>query len=76
MSSAPDDYIFESHVLDHRTVAELQNKIVKQGGRGTITRFFYARNDKEMIVAWKYDLNRILRVFNVRLVSSYLVLAY
>ena len=73
---ATDVYIFESHVLNRRTVAEIQNKVVKQSGRNVISRFFHARSDKDTIAAWKYDLNWILHVFNVCLVSSHLVSAY
>ena len=31
-----------------------------------ISRHFHSRNDKEMIVGWRLDLNRILHVFDVR----------
>ena len=52
-------------MLDHRTVADIQTKAVKQSGRNCISRFFYARKDKKKITAWKSELNRILRVFTV-----------
>ena len=51
--------------LDHRTVAEIQAKILKRSGRSTVSRFLHSRDDKDVIVAWKSDLNRILHVFNV-----------
>jgi len=35
-----------------------------------VFRHFHAKNDKEKIVAWKSDLNRILQVFNVRSIVS------
>ena len=63
--SSPSTY----RVLDRRTVAEIQNEIVKQGGRHRFTRFIHARNDKDTIADWKSDLNRILVIFNVRSVS-------
>ena len=34
-----------------------------------VSRLAYAKNDKEKIAAWKLDLNWILHVFNVRLVT-------
>ena len=30
-----------------------------------MSRFLHSRNDKEVIAAWKSDLNRLLQVFNV-----------
>ena len=53
-------------VLYHRTVAEIQRKIVKKSGRSTVSRLFNAKTDKETIAAWKLELNGILQVFNVR----------
>jgi len=55
--------------FDRRTVVEIQNEILKQGGRHRFTRFLHARNDKDTIADWKSDLNRILAIFNVRSVS-------
>ena len=60
--SCPSAY----HGLDRRTVAEIQEKVLKRSGRGSVSRFFHSRDDKDAIVAWKSDLNRILHVFNVR----------
>ena len=40
--------------------------VVKQSGRNPASRLLYAKNDKDVIAAWKSDLNRILHVFNVR----------
>ena len=51
--------------LDHRTVAEIQEDVLKRSGRGRVSRFLRSRDDKDMIAAWKSDLNRLLRVFNV-----------
>jgi hypothetical protein len=61
------------HAFDPRTIAEIQNKVINQGGRNAVSRLFYAGNDKETIAAWNSELNRILVVFNVRSVRSYLV---
>jgi hypothetical protein len=61
------------HALDCRTVAEIRNKVMKQSGRNAASRLFHARNDKEIIAAWKSELNRILIVFNVCSARSCLV---
>ena len=53
-----------------RTVAEIQGKIIKRSGRHRVSRFLHSRDDKDAIVAWKSDLNRILHVFNVCSVCS------
>ena len=37
---------------------------------GPIHAFFRAKHDKEMIAAWKVDLDRILKVFNVCSIAS------
>jgi len=52
-------------VLDRRTVAEIQRKVIKQGGNNPVSRLLRAKNDKEMITAWKLDLNKVIHVFNV-----------
>ena len=57
-------------VLDCRTVAEIQKRVIKQSRRNAVSKLFHARNDKETITAWKMDLNRILHVFNVRFAAS------
>ena len=44
----------------------MRNKIIKQGKRNAISRFLYAKVDKDQIAAWKQDLLRILHIFNVR----------
>ena len=55
--------------FNRRTVAEIETKIVKQGGRNPVLRLFNAKNDKEKIAGWMLSLNRILQIFNVCLVS-------
>ena len=52
--------------LSIRTVAEIQEKIVEKDRRNLLSRLTHAKNDKEAIVAWRSDLNRVLHVFNVR----------
>jgi len=37
---------------------------------GPIHAFFRAKHDREMIVAWKVDLDRILKVFNACSIAS------
>ena len=58
-------YPFAYCDLDRRTVAEIQGDVLKRSGRGRVSRFLRSRDDKDMIAAWKSDLNRLLRVFNV-----------
>ena len=53
------------HGLDRRTVAKIQQKVMKRGGRHGISRFFRSSDDENAIAAWKSDLNWILRVFDV-----------
>lgn len=55
--------------LNHRTVAEIQRKVVDQGKRNLFSRLFHARDDQGKITAWGLELDRILRVFNVRRVA-------
>ena len=57
---------FTDDAVDRRTVAEIQRKIVKRGGRNAVSRHLHAKSDKEAIATWRSDLNRILLVFNVR----------
>ena len=47
-------------------MAEIQKKIVDRGGRHVVSRVLNAKSDKDAIVAWRQDLNRILHIFNVR----------
>ena len=41
--------------------------MIKQSGRHAVSRFVHGKADKGTIAAWKSDLDRVLRVFNVRL---------
>ena len=50
---------------DCRTVAEIQEKVLKRSERHGVSRFLHSRDDKDVITGWKSDLNRILHVFNV-----------
>ena len=67
MSWTSDAYPKQStyKVLDRRTVAEVQKKVIKQSGQDPFSRQFYEKDDKDTIVAWKLDLNGILHIFNV-----------
>jgi len=49
-------------------VMEIRQNIIKEGERGIVSRLSHSRNGKEMIAAWKSDLNGALLVFNVSLV--------
>jgi len=53
------------HTLDRRTVAEIQKKIIKYGRQALLSRLANAKDDKKTITTWKFDLNKILHVFNV-----------
>ena len=46
-------------------MAEIQRKAIKRGKRNPVSRLLQAKNDKDVIAAWRVDLDRILRVFNV-----------
>jgi len=48
---------------------EIRRGIVKHGKRGVVSRFFHAKNDKDTIGAWRSDLNSVLLVFGVVLLS-------
>ena len=61
MVPSPSTY----HNFGPRTVGEIQNKVIKQSGRNAASRFFHAKHDKEIIAAWKSELNGILIIFNV-----------
>jgi len=51
-------------------MAGIQGRIVNKRERGLLSRMANAKNDKEIIAAWKLDLIRILQVFNVRSAGS------
>ena len=55
---------------NRRTVEEIQKQIVDRGKRHLASRVLYAKSDKDKIMAWGQDLNRIVQNFNVRLVDS------
>jgi len=45
-------------------VAEIRAVAMNRNGRGLFSRLILTGNNKSMIAAWKFELNRILRVFN------------
>ena len=45
--------------------SEIKSKTGKPSKRRAIVQVFYARNDKEVIAAWRSDLNIVLDIFNV-----------
>lgn len=55
--------------LNPRTVANIQKKVIKQGKQNVVSRLLYAKNGKDAITIWRQDLNRILHIFNVRLIG-------
>ena len=72
MSGTSDGHTgrFADPVPNRSAVAEIQRNLIKQGERNSISRHLHAKSDKETIAGWRSDLNRILHVFNVRLVTS------
>ena len=57
-------------VPNDRTLAKIQEKVIKQGKRNAIHRFVLSKSDQGKISAWNRDLARVLDVFNVCLVGS------
>ena len=57
------------HSLDRRTVDKIHEKVSEKGERNRFSRALQAKSDKDTIAAWKSDLNRILQVFTVRLIT-------
>ena len=55
---------------DHpRAATDIQKNAVKKSERGHFSRLIHTKDDKDKIVAWKLELDRILHVFNVRPVA-------
>jgi len=46
-------------------VAEIRRKVIKHSKRNVFCRFFHAKSDKGNIAAWRVDLEKIVRNFNV-----------
>ncbi|KAF9641987.1 hypothetical protein BDM02DRAFT_3273625 [Thelephora ganbajun] len=58
------------------TVAEIRRKVIEQRRRNAVPPLLPAKNNKEVIAAWKSDLNKILHVFNTELaVSAHVMVA-
>ncbi|KAF9650784.1 hypothetical protein BDM02DRAFT_3185107 [Thelephora ganbajun] len=56
------------------TVGEIKKKAIEHSRRNTAPPLPHAKNNKEMIAAWKSELNRILLVFNTELaVNTYVI---
>ena len=55
-----------SCVFNRRIVWQMERNVVKLGKQNIISRLFCSQEEKDGIAAWKLDLNRVLRVFNVR----------
>ena len=55
---------------DHPSAAtDIRKNAVKKSERGHVSRLLHTKDDKDKIVAWKAELDRILHVFNVRPVA-------
>ena len=53
-------------------MAAIQKRIIKQSKRNAVSRHLHAKNDKEKIAVWRFDLVRILHIFSVwRLLTLY-----
>ena len=61
------------HRPDCRTVAEIQERVLKRSANGGSSRALRLREDKDVITAWKLDLSRISQVFNVCSMCFYFV---
>ena len=48
----------------------IQRKAIKVSKRGAISHALHVKGDREAITACKFELNRILNTFNVRLIAS------
>ena len=57
------------HALDCRIVDKIREKVTEKGERNRFSRALHAKSDKDTIAAWKSDLNRILHVFTVCLIT-------
>ena len=55
--------------LPSRTTDEIQRNVIKRGTRNAISRRYHAKDDKEAIITWRLELNKILHVFDVRSVA-------
>lgn len=51
-------------------MGEIREKVIEEGKRNAASRYFFAKSNKDMIVGWREELNRILQIFNVRPVDS------
>ena len=47
-------------------MAEIRGKVIKHSKRNVVYRHLLAKSDKDKIVAWRADLEKIIRNFNVR----------
>ena len=58
---------YADDVPDHpRAATDIQKDAVKKSERGHFSRLLHTKDDKNKVVAWKAELDRILHVFNVR----------
>ena len=48
----------------------IQRKVIKVGKRGAMSHILHMKRDREAIADSKFELNRILNTFNVRLIAS------
>ena len=60
---------FTHYALNRRTIAEIEENVVEKSRRKLLSRLVHAKNDREVMAAWRSDLNRGLHIFNVRSVG-------
>ena len=48
----------------------VQTRIADKNERNAFSRALHAKSDKDAIVAWKQEFNKILQILDVRLVGS------
>ena len=51
--------------LNRRTVAAIQQHIIKRGKRAIFRQFFQEKDDKKLVAAWNLDFDDIRRAFEV-----------
>ena len=57
--------------LNRRTVAAIQQHIIKRGSkRAKVREIFQPKDDKKLVAAWNLDFDEIRRVFEVHSFTS------
>ena len=64
---------FAYHPLNLRIIDEIRKTVTEKCERKNLSRLFQAKNDKDVIATWKYNLGRVLLIFTVRSAGSVLL---